>query len=46
MNNYEKIRTMSIDDLALFLSVFAYTCGDIESSPEYYLRWLQQEISE
>ena len=44
MNNYEKIKAMSIEDLAIFLSMFAYTCGETEQ--EDYLLWLQQEVSE
>ena len=43
MNNYEKIKAMSIDDLAIFLSTFAYTCGETENNQEDYSLWLQEE---
>lgn len=46
MNNYEKIKAMNIDDLAIFLSTFAYTCGETEYNQEDYLLWLQEEVSE
>lgn len=46
MNNFEKIKSMSIDDLAIFLSTFAYTCGETEYNQEDYLIWLQQESEE
>ena len=43
--NYDRIRNMSVDEMAEWLGVMAYCNGD-DTTVEEYKQWLESEVRE